>query len=409
MLSWSNQFNICCFLDTHQYKIAPNNYECLLAINPIYELHSTKEYLHALQVFISQHSNHWIFGHVSFNLKDEIFNTYSSTTNKIHFSPLYFFVPETVITLKDNHLTIYTTQNNADIIFNSIKNTTPNFNTNANKQLNIQSRINKENYISTINKLKQHIKKGDCYEINFCQEFFAEDADINPLQVYKNIVEISPNPFSAFYKNNNQFLLCASPERFITKHGNKIISQPIKGTIKRDTNNEEMDNLLKQQLKNSEKDKSENVMIVDLVRNDLSKLCNKGTVHVDELFGIYSFPQVHQMISTISGEIDMDINFADVLNATFPMGSMTGAPKKKVLELTEKYENLNRGIYSGSVGYISPENNFDFNVVIRSIMYNNNNKYLSYMVGGGITFNSNAEDEYDECLLKAEAIRKVLS
>jgi para-aminobenzoate synthetase component 1 len=412
MLDWGNQFNICCFFDNHQYHISPNFYECILAVNPVFELNPKTNYLEALKTFIHQHQNQWIFGHVSFDLKDEIFNTNTSANNKINFSPLYFFVPETVITLKDSQLTIYTIKDNVEAIYNSINNVDLSFNTSQNTtdtiKLNIKSKINKEAYVSAINKLKEHIKRGDCYEINFCQEFFASEATINPLQVYVNLVEISPNPFSAYYKINNQFLMCASPERFIAKHGTKLVSQPIKGTIKRDIKNKTKDDLLKDKLKNSEKEKSENVMIVDLVRNDLSKICNKGTVHVDELFGIYSFPQVHQMISTISGEVEEDINFASILQATFPMGSMTGAPKKRVLELTEKYENINRGIYSGSVGYISPENNFDFNVVIRSIMYNSNNKYLSYMVGGGITFNSNAEDEYDECLLKAEAIKKVL-
>lgn len=149
-------------------------------------------------------------------------------------------------------------------------------------------------------------------------------------------------------------------------------------------------------------------MVVDLVRNDLSKVCKEGSVKVSELFGIYSFPQVHQMISTIEGELDEKVPFSSILKACFPMGSMTGAPKKRVMELIEQYEKTKRGLYSGAVGYIDPNGDFDFNVVIRSILYNAVNQYLGYQVGGGITFYSDPEKEYEECLLKAAAIRKVL-
>ena len=159
---------------------------------------------------------------------------------------------------------------------------------------------------------------------------------------------------------------------------------------------------------NSAKDRSENVMVVDLVRNDLSKVCKEGTVRVDELYGIYSFPQVHQMISTVSGELKEEVCFTDILKATFPMGSMTGAPKNKVMHLIEKYEQTKRGIFSGAVGYISPNGDFDFNVVIRSIMYNADTSYLSFQTGSAITFYSDPEKEWEECLLKAEAIKVVL-
>ena len=205
------------------------------------------------------------------------------------------------------------------------------------------------------------------------------------------------------------YLMCASPERFIRKTGKKLITQPIKGTIARNLNNMEQDSLLKQELFLSSKERSENVMIVDLMRNDLSKIAIEGTVQVEELFGIYSFPQVHQMISTIVGQVKETIDFADILQATFPMGSMTGAPKKRVLELIEEYEPSKRGLYSGSVGYITPDGNFDFNVVIRSILYNAVTQNLSYQVGSGITFYSDAEKEYEECLLKAVGMLKALS
>ena len=255
--------------------------------------------------------------------------------------------------------------------------------------------------------MQQHILRGDCYEINFCQEFFAKKTIIDPVATYKKLSAVSPNPFSALYKMNDQWLICASPERFLKKQGTKILSQPIKGTSKR-IDNSEKDKLSKDELFNSAKDRSENVMVVDLVRNDLSKLCKEGTVQVDELYGVYSFPQVHQMISTISGELKADISFSTIVKAAFPMGSMTGAPKQRAVTLIEKYEQTKRGIFSGALGYISPEGDFDFNVVIRSIMYNAATAYLSFQTGSGITFYSDPEKEWEECLLKATAIKTVL-
>jgi para-aminobenzoate synthetase component I len=229
---------------------------------------------------------------------------------------------------------------------------------------------------------------------------------MDPLVIYKKLSEISPNPFSALYRLNDKWLICASPERFLKKERRKILSQPIKGTAKRIQDDKFRDEKSKADLFQSDKDRSENVMVVDLVRNDLSKVCIEGSVKVDELFGIYSFPQVHQMISTVSGELKSNISFTNILGATFPMGSMTGAPKKRVMELIEKYEKTKRGIFSGAVGYISTNSDFDFNVVIRSIMYNSSNKYLSFQTGSAITFYSDPEKEWDECMLKAEAMKK---
>jgi para-aminobenzoate synthetase component 1 len=227
--------------------------------------------------------------------------------------------------------------------------------------------------------------------------------------IYQALTRISPNPFSAFYKMGDRYLCCASPERYLKKEGRRIMTQPIKGTMPRDLHNGEIDIQNRNSLLSSSKERSENVMIVDLVRNDLSRICEEGTVEVNELFGIYSFPQVYQMISTVSGLVKPDLDLATMIKATFPMGSMTGAPKKRVMELIEKYEKTRRGIFSGAVGYITPERDFDFNVVIRSILYNRLNDYLSYLVGSGITFYSDAEKEYEECMLKGAAIKKVLS
>jgi len=404
MLNWSNQFNICCLLDNHHYTSRYHSIECILAVGAVTIFDATTETILQLKAF-QENTHDWIFGHVSYDFKNQLDPLHSNHPDHIGFPEIFFFQPETVIQLFEKKVEISTFSYNPDEIFSSIL-----------QQLSIiyvptsvtiQPKIVKEEYLSIINEIKQHIQYGDCYEINFCQEYFSATALIDTVNVYQQLTQLSPAPFACYYKLYDKYLMCASPERYIKKTGSHIIAQPIKGTIKRDLTNKTNDELLKLQLKESKKEISENVMIVDLMRNDLSKICIEGSVYVEELFGIYSFPQVFQMISTITGELKKEITFADILKATFPMGSMTGAPKRKVMELIEKYEQTKRGLYAGCVGYISPNNDFDFNVVIRSILYNSSNQYLSYQVGSGITFNSNAEKEYEECLLKAEAIRKV--
>jgi para-aminobenzoate synthetase component 1 len=405
MLSWANRFNICCLLDNHQYSSDYHSVECLLAIHSVKHVSVAENSLPEIDAFITE-TNDWIFGHINYDFKNYLETSKSNHFNGIHFPDLFLFQPETVIELKKDEVTISSLRLFHETIYHSILEEQVGHNNTL--SCNIQSRFSKKEYIDTIYQLHQNILRGDCYEINFCQEFFSEEAMIDPIQTYHKLVNISPTPFASYYKWNDQYLLCASPERFLKKIGNKIISQPIKGTYKRDLLDSLNDEKLKQQLQSSEKEKSENVMIVDLVRNDLSKICEEGTVVAEELFGVQSFPQVHQMISTISGELREEISFTDILKATFPMGSMTGAPKKRVIELIEQYEKTKRGIYSGCVGYVSPDKDFDFNVVIRSIMYNQHQKYLNYQVGSGITFKSKAENEYEECMMKAEAIKKVL-
>ena len=227
------------------------------------------------------------------------------------------------------------------------------------------------------------------------------------MNLFQKLYQISQAPFSCYFRIKDLYIMSASPERFLKRMGDKIISQPIKGTSKRGDNPSE-DDQLKKQLYESNKERTENVMVVDLVRNDLSKTAAKSSVNVEELFGVYSFKQVHQMISTISSRIKKGIHSLDVIKGAFPMGSMTGMPKISAMELIEKYETTKRGVYSGSIGYFTPEGDFDFNVVIRSILYNSRRKYASFMVGGAITFNSDPELEYEECLLKAKALFKVL-
>jgi para-aminobenzoate synthetase component I len=405
VLNWAQQFNTFCFLDNHQYHIKPNTQECLLATGIKGKLF-TGPGISQLQEYLEEKKNRWLFGHLNYDLKNGLEALSSQHHDHIEFPEIFFFEPSVLISINENSITIQSEDPpkifndiNAIILHDTSKGPAT--------DILIKNRIQKEEYLSIIEKLRHHILRGDCYEINFCQEFFSEAVDIDPSTVYKKLTHISPNPFSAMYRLQDKWLMCASPERFLKKEGTNILSQPIKGTAKRIPGNTTSDKKSKEALLHSSKDRSENVMVVDLVRNDLSKVCEEGTVKVDELFGIYSFPQVHQMISTISGELKRNSSFSDIIRATFPMGSMTGAPKKRVMELIEQYEKSKRGIFSGAVGYISPDGDFDFNVVIRSLMYNSTSRYLSFQTGSAITFYSDPEKEWEECLLKAEAMKAV--
>lgn len=403
MLSWANRFGICCFMDSHYYAGKYHKYDCLVAVDAVKTFSPSENILSQIDLFDNENED-WIFGHLGYDLKNEIEGLQSSHTNKAGFEDIFFFVPAIVIGLEKNIVTIHSIKKEPGLIYNEIENEVLSEHLSSpTKQIHLQSSLTKKEYIDIIKTVQRHILRGDCYELNYCQEFFAEGVLIEPLLTYSKLIEISPTPFSCFYKIENKYLLCASPERFLSKSGSTIFSQPIKGTAPRNTNTA-LDEIEKQNLQTNPKERSENVMIVDLVRNDLSRICKEGTVEVDELFGIYSFPQVHQMISTVKGELREGITFAEIIRATFPMGSMTGAPKRRAMQLIEQYEKTKRQLFSGSVGYISPERDFDFNVVIRSIFYNAHNRFLNYLVGGAITFYADAEREYEECLLKAKAI-----
>ncbi len=385
----------------------------LIAVGSTHEFSAinSKTALHDLQQFYDTKKG-WLFGYFSYDLKNEIEQLNSENDDKLDFPTLQFYSPEVVLQVENENVSVFyddefVSESEANIIFEHCFTVESIEKNKESIQINIQSKITKEQYIGSVEKLKKHIRKGDIYEINFCQEFFAENAEINTVDIYKKLNAISGAPFSAYCKFGTNYLMCASPERFLQKRSNKLISQPIKGTIKRSDIKTD-DDKLKYDLLNNAKERSENVMIVDLVRNDLSRIAKKGSVKVEELFGIYSYKQVHQMISTVSCEIDRAISFTEIIRNMFPMGSMTGAPKISAMKLIDQYESTKRGLYSGAVGYISPEGDFDFNVVIRSILYNSQNKYLSFMVGSAITDKAEAGQEYEECMLKAKAMFEVL-
>ena len=270
--------------------------------------------------------------------------------------------------------------------------------------LDFKSKTTVEQYLKNVNRIKDCIVRGDFYEMNYCLEFTAA-GEFDPFAVFFRLNQKSPAPFAAFFKYHDRYLLCSSPERFLAKRGEKLISQPIKGTRRRKGLN---DDAVVEELRKNEKDRAENVMIADLVRNDLSRICKPGTVVVDELCEVYSFSHVHQMISTVSGELNENTGFAEILKAAFPMGSMTGAPKIQVMQDIEKFENFRRGWYSGSIGYIAG-GNFDLNVVIRSLQLKKDENQLHYHVGGAITIDSIPEDEYQECLHKAAGMIQALT
>jgi para-aminobenzoate synthetase component 1 len=402
LLNFAESFGNFCFLDNHEYNFE-KSYECIAGFGTLHSITADeKNGLKELDQF-KKVNNDWIFGHVSYDLKNQIENLSSNNEDQIGFPDFLFFVPEIVLLLSKDKVKIgvYKSFDSRDI-FDKIISTARN-EIDFPKPL-LKSRFSKDEYLRTIKKIQQHILRGDCYEVCFCQEFYAKNIRIDPVKVFRKLSDLSPNPFSAFYKLNEKYLMCASPERFLKKTKNKIISQPIKGTSKRSGDNEKEKKLLQK----NEKERAENIMIVDLVRNDLSKICEEGSVSVKEFLKIYSFPQVHQIISTITGRMRENISFGEIFSATFPMGSMTGAPKKRAMELIEKYEKTKRGLFSGTVGYINPGGNFDFNVVIRSVLYNEKNRYISVQAGSAITWKSIAEKEYEECDIKISAMKKAL-
>ena len=403
-LQWASTFDAVCYLDSNNFPDRYSKFDALIAIGTKNSLKANAGNAFDELAKFRIENPEWITGFFGYDLKNEVENLTSFNPDELNFPDLYFFAPKHLILLKGNQAEIIS--DDEHFILDTIKNH-PTHQTTKSSSINIQSRFSKTEYLDAANKIKEHISRGDIYVTNFCQEFFAENATIDPLEVFSKLNVISPNPFAGFFKWGSNYILSASPERFLAKRNKKLISQPIKGTAKRGKTIEE-DEIIKQHLRSHTKELQENVMIVDLVRNDLTRSAKQGTVKAEELFEIRSFNQLHQMISTVVCEIEDDLTPVDAIRTTFPMGSMTGAPKISAMRLMEEFERSKRGIYSGAMGYFSPDGDFDFNVVIRTILYNALKKYLSFQVGSAITYYADAEQEYEECLLKAKAILQVL-
>ena len=410
LLIWSQKFDDVVWLDSNNYSQEHSSYDAVLAVDAFTSLQT--DYFQAFEKLKEYQTitKDWIFGYLTYDLKNDVEDLQSKNHDGLHFSDLYFFQPKKVFLIKGNiveiqYLNGVDDELEEDLV--SIKKINKSTNQQLSNDIKIKLRIHKDDYFKKVNAMLAHIHRGDIYEANFCQEFYAEETSINPLETYKKLNTISNPPFATFFKCWDKYLLSASPERYLKKEGDTIISQPIKGTAKR-SRDEEEDDKLKLDLAKDQKERSENIMIVDLVRNDLSKTAIKGSVKVKELCKVYSFEQVHQMISTVTSKVEDTVHPVDIIKSTFPMGSMTGAPKISAMQIIEDLEESKRGLYSGAVGYFAPNGDFDFNVVIRSILFNASKKYVSYSVGGAITAKSDVLMEYEECLIKAKAMRTVL-
>ncbi|WP_276166979.1 aminodeoxychorismate synthase component I [Zobellia alginiliquefaciens] len=410
LLLWAQQFEEIVWLDSNGHTGKYNSFDALLAVDALTTIKTDSDKAFDKLREFQEQAKDYIFGYLSYDLKNDIERLSSKNNDGLGFSDLFFFQPKKIIKITGNTVCFEyllmvddEVQSDFELISNEIKIEEEA----VTENIKIKLRVFKDEYFRQVRKMLSHIHRGDIYEANFCQEFYAEDTQINPFKTYQKLNKISAAPFASYLRVYDRYLLSASPERYLRKDGSKLISQPIKGTAKRAENAEEDERLI-EALKNDPKERAENIMIVDLVRNDLSKSALKGSVRVEELCEVYTFEQVHQMISTVVAHVAADVNPVDVIRQSFPMGSMTGAPKVSAMKIIEELEAFKRGLYSGAVGYFTPEGNFDFNVVIRSILYNATQKYVSYSVGGAITAKAIPEKEYEECLLKAKAMREVL-
>ena len=383
-----------------------DDYELIIAYGAKSFIQSSKNSLQKIDKYISC-VNDWVFGFLSYDLKNEIENLSDLNKDIFNLPNIYFYQPKVIWLIKGEKARIYSiSKKNLNEDWDKINSI--NYKECAKKSsIDLIPRTSRDEYVKKIKKIKQRILKGDCYEMNFCFDMYSQNKKINPYKTYIKLNNYTRSPMSTFFKLNQLFLLSSSPERFIKRNNKTIISQPIKGTAKRGLNSTE-DEEIKERLLSSPKELSENHMIVDLVRNDLSRLARKGSVKVKYLNKLNTFKRVHQLISTIEAKIESKTKFSKIISGMFPMGSMTGAPKIESMNIIDEYESTKRGLYSGSVGYIKPNKDFDFNVVIRSIIYDEILKEINVNVGSAITFKSDAESEFEECLLKAEPMIKSL-
>lgn len=411
ILRWAQQFDEIAWLDSNRYEQEHGSYQAMLAVDAFTAIktdyHKAFEKLEEYQLL----SNDWLFGYFTYDLKNDVELLHSRNFDGLNFPDLYFFQPKKVFLFSESEVELqylYMVDTDLESDWLAIMNTEiPVEESTLENPIKIRLRTSKDTYFEQVNEMLRHLERGDIYEANFCQEFFSENVTIDALKTFQHLNELSSPPFATFLKLDDHYVLSASPERYLKKEGSTVISQPIKGTAKRLSNPSE-DQKMIEQLQNDPKERSENIMITDLVRNDLSRFATKGSVEVEELCKIYTFEQVHQLISTVRCEVAENVSSVEIIKNTFPMGSMTGAPKISAMKIIEELEAAKRGLYSGAAGYFAPNGDFDFNVIIRSILYNATAKYVSFSVGGAITAKSIPENEYEECLIKAKAMREVL-
>ena len=404
LLDWAGGFSPVAWYDSNDYPHQNNDYDALLALETFEEnpWHTSEK---ALQTALG---TDWLFGFFSYEYNAAWEHVTPTNPSFLSVPQLQFFKPKKIWLLKGDLLTaLYLESDNPAVDFACITNSTTRTEASL-TTIDLSPRISKDIYLQHASALKQHIMRGDIYEVNYCMEWYTDEVDVSPMALFNALNRIGKTPFSAFLSFDNTYLMSASPERFLQRRGDALMSQPIKGTAARHED-AVIDKSVAEALKLDAKERAENIMITDLVRNDLSRIAQKGSVAVSEQCAVYPFAQVHQMISTVKAQCDSTFTSLDVINACFPMGSMTGAPKQRAMELINQYEHGQRGLYSGAVGYFAPNGDFDFNVVIRSLVYDAASKYLSTHVGSALTAAADPSKEYDECQLKVKAIKRVLA
>lgn len=410
---WAQRFKDLLWLDSNsEFQESPlqySSFDAALAVGARQRISmSGRGSLHALRDLI-QSNRDYLFGYLGYDLKNELEDLCSENPDPLQFPELYFFQPEKLFIWKGDQLELCYLKDIAGEMDKDVRDILNERPTQAvpGTKPRIRPRISREEYYDRMRKILEHIHRGDIYEVNFCQEFFAEQCSIDPVAVYEKLNRVSRAPFACFLRDGEKYLICSSPERFVRKEGNRLISQPIKGTAKRHSDPAE-DAGARDRLASDPKERTENIMIVDLVRNDMSRSAIPGSVSVEELCGVYTFRQVHQLISTVTSRVDETADPIDLIKDLFPMGSMTGAPKISAMKIIEDQEVTKRGLFSGAVGYFTPDGDFDLNVVIRSIQYNREEAYLSISAGSAVTSSSEIENEYEECLIKARALIQAL-
>jgi para-aminobenzoate synthetase component 1 len=395
-------------LDSNNYKEdAYASYDLILAAGAETAISFGSDFNIVLRNKVNEH--HWLFGYLGYDAKNCFHQLTSNQTDYTGFEDSSFFIPDILIRIKGSAVIIDSRSEPPEFVFKKLLEQDTTTHPTPVLFSGIKHRTSKEKYINTVKQILNDIYDGIYYELNYCQEFFIESLQAEPFELFESMNEHASMPFSAFYKNKRHYLLSFSPERFLKKNGNRIISQPMKGTIRRDLNNWEDDAMLKEQLKSSEKERAENVMIVDLVRNDITRSAKAGSIQVPELCKVYTFKNLHQMISTIEAELRDNIHPCDAIINAFPMGSMTGAPKLEVMKKIDELEDTRRNAYSGCLGYFTPEGDFDFSVLIRTLCFNTETNYASYHTGSAITYDSIPEKEYEECLLKAQSFFSIFN
>jgi para-aminobenzoate synthetase component 1 len=406
LVAWTANNQPSALLDSNDHRTHGHTWDMLAAAGSLSTLQAQSgNAFELLEQRINENPGWW-FGYLGYDLKNELEKLESNQPNPLELADLFFFLPETVVGIRDNRIMVDTTTEDPQTILNEIIQT-PKVEE-IFQPVNLQPNMTKSAYLDKVEAIRAHIMAGDIYEANLCLALHAENVSLEPAAVFQRLNNLTRAPFAAYLRHQNCHLLCGSPERFLQKKGQTLLAQPIKGTRPRSGETHD-DESLRQNLQNAVKDKAEHVMIVDLVRNDLAKVAETGSVEVTELMHVYAFRTVFQMISTIKAKLATDYNGFDALRSAFPMGSMTGAPKIRAMEIIEKLENTRRGIFSGALGYFSPEHDFDFNVVIRSIVYQADRKICIVQAGGAIVYDSMAEQEYEECQLKLKAMVDALN